>query len=180
MYRRFFGFGAMLLILAACSTSANAGPQIHVENAWARPADVGPMSETVATPDMQTMPGMSGSETPEMQMSDMPGMTDGTNSAVYFVIVNDGDEADTLMGISSEVASSTELHETRIENDIAQMMPVASVVVPAHGSVEFKPSSYHVMLVGLTQDLKEGDSLKITLQFEKSGTIMVDVPIRQQ
>jgi copper(I)-binding protein len=114
-------------------------------------------------------------------MSGMPGMSASeTNSAVYFVIVNDGGEADTLIGVVSEIANSAEIHETRIENDVAQMIPVSRLDIPAHGRVEFKPSGYHVMLVGLTQDLKEGDSLKLTLQFEKSGAITIDVPIRQE
>ncbi len=130
----------------------------------------------------QEMPGMTGSETPDAQgMSDMPGMSmSGTNSAAYFVITNDGDEADTLIGATSEVASSTEMHETRIENDVAQMVPVSRVDVPANGSIEFKPGGYHVMLVGLTRDLKVGDTLKLTLQFEKSGEVTLDVPIRQE
>ena len=182
MYRKLFGFLIVLLSLTACATPATAGPKIHVESAWARPADAGPMAETGGAPGMQDMSGMSGSETPNPQgMSDMPGMSgSGTNSAAYFVIMNDGDEADTLIGVTSEVASSTEMHETRIENDVAQMVPVPRVDVPAHGSIEFKPGGYHVMLLGLTQDLKEGNTLKLALQFEKSGAITLDVPIRQE
>ena len=124
---------------------------------------------------MSDMQDDAGNET-----TDMPGMTmSGTNSAAYFMIMNDGDEADTLIGASSEVASSTEMHETRIENDVAQMAPVQRVDVPAHGSIEFRPGGYHVMLVGLNQDLIVGDTLKLTLQFEKSGEVTLDVPIQQ-
>jgi periplasmic copper chaperone A len=181
LYRKFFIFLAVLLILAACATPAATGPKIQVESAWARPADANPMAAN-GTPEAQDMSGMTGSETPDVQgMANMPGMSmNGTNSAAYFVITNDGDEADTLIGAKSEVASSTEMHETRIENDVAQMVPIARVDVPAHGSIEFKPGGYHVMLVGLTQDLKVGDTLKLTLQFEKSGEITLDVPIRQE
>ena len=182
MYRKLFSYLGALLILTACAAPATAGPQIHVESAWARPADVSPMVDVSGTPGMQDMPGMSENETPEAQsITDMPGMsTSGTNSAAYFVIMNDGGGADTLIGVRSEVASSTEIHQTRIENDVAQMVPVARVEVPAHGSIEFNPGGYHVMLVGLTQDLKVGDTLKLTLQFEKSGAITLDVPIQQE
>ena len=175
MYRKLFSFLAALLILTACASPAASGPKIHVEGAWARPADGG-MSE------MQDISGMSGNETPEAQdMSDMSGMSmSGTNSAAYFVIMNDGDEPDALIGAKSEVANSTEMHETRIENDVAQMVPVSRVEIPAHGSIEFKPGDYHVMLVGLTQDLKVGDTFKLTLQFEKSGEVTLEVPIQQE
>jgi copper(I)-binding protein len=181
LYRKFFIFLAALLTLTACAAPAAAGPKIHVESAWARPADASPMAGASETAGMQDMSGMTGSETPDAQgMANMPGMSmSGTNSAVYFVIMNDGDEADTLIGATSEVASSTEMHETRIENDVAQMVPVSRVEVPAYGSIEFKPGGYHVMLIGLTQDLKVGDTFKLTLQFEKSGEVELDVPIQQ-
>ena len=157
MYRKLFIFCGILSILAACTTSITSGPKIHVDGAWARPADIGSQS-------MSDMPGMSGDE---------------TNSAVYFIIVNDGGEMDTLVGAASEVATSAEVHETRIENDVAQMAPISHVDIPAHDRIEFKPLGYHMMLVGLTQDLKVGESIKVTLFFEKSGTITLDVPIRQ-
>ena len=67
-----------------------------------------------------------------------------------------GSEADALIGATSEVASNTELHETQIVNDVAEMSPVPRVDVPARGRIEFKPGGYHVMLVGLTQDLSRG------------------------
>ncbi len=164
MYRKFLVFCGVMLMLTACTTSTATGPKIHVESAWARPAAVGSMDMTSSTPETQNMPGMSGSE---------------TNSAVYFVIVNDGGEMDTLVGAASDVAASAEVHETKIENDIAQMVPITHVDIPAHGRIEFKPLSYHMMLVGLTQDLKEGESIKVTLFFKKSGTITLDVPVRQ-
>lgn len=154
MVRKSLVFLTVLFIVAACAAPAASGPQIHVEDAWARPADAASMGDD------------------EMPMS-------GMNSAAYFLIVNDGRRADALIGITSEAADSTEMHETRIdENNVAQMLPVARVEVPARGTVEFTPGSYHVMLVGLTQDLKVGDTLTLKLQFEKSGEIVVDVPIQ--
>jgi copper(I)-binding protein len=160
MIRTLLGLLITLSLLTACAASAPADPKISVENAWARPALVGSMS---ATPEMQGMPGMSGS---------------GTTSAAYFVIVNQGSEADVLIGATSGVAGKAELHETRIVGDVAEMVPVPRVDVPARGRIEFKPGGYHVMLEGLTQDLKVGETLKLTLQFAKSGAITLDVPIR--
>jgi copper(I)-binding protein len=172
--RRLFGFSIILFLLSACGTSAPAGPKISVEKAWARPAVVGLMS---ATPTMQGMSGMSESATPEMQgMAGMPG--GGTSSAAYFVIVNQGSEADALVGASSEVANQAEMHETRIVGDVAEMVPVPRVDVPARGRIEFKPGGYHLMLEGLTQDLKVGETIQLTLQFEKSSAITLDVPIQ--
>jgi copper(I)-binding protein len=174
MNRRLLAFSIILFLLSACAASAPSGPKISVENAWARPAIVGSMS---ATPTMQGMPGASGSATPEMQgMAGMSGS--GTSSAAYFVIVNQGSEADALVGASSEAANKAEMHETRIVGDVAEMVPVPRVEVPARGRLEFKPGGYHLMMEGLTQDLKVGETIQLTLQFEKSGAITLNVPIQ--
>jgi len=45
--------------------------------------------------------------------------------------------------------------------------------------VELKPGSYHIMLIGLKQDLKPGDRIEITLRFEKAGEIKVNAPVRE-
>ena len=188
MRRVVISFFGLMLVLAACASPASSGPQIHVESAWVRPAMAGnsstlPADQAMAgmaassTPAGQAMTDMAGSATPAA--GDMSGMAgDGATSAVYFIIKNDGNEADTLVGASSTVASQAEVHQTLIQNDIAEMVPVPSLDIPAHGQVEFKPGGYHVMLVGLTQDLTVGQTIQVTLQFEKSGAITIDVPVQ--
>ena len=169
MVRKLFSFLVTLVMLTACATPAPAGPKVHVENAWARPTTAAsPMDGVTVTPDMAGMPGMSGVA------------ESGPSSAVYFVIMNEGNEADALIGASTNMAKTAELHETLIKNDVAEMDPVARIDIPAHGRIEFKPGGYHLMLLGLTQELKVGETIKLTLQFEKSGTITLDVPIQQE
>jgi copper(I)-binding protein len=165
MVRTLISILAASVVLSACAT---AGPKVRVENAWARPAAASSMNEGSGTAGMQDMSGMSGMSGSE------------TTSAVYFVIVNEGGEADTLIGATTDVANQAEIHETQIVGDVAEMAPVPRVDIPAHGRIEFKPGGYHVMLVGLTRDLKEGETLKLTLRFEKSGAITLDVPIQQE
>jgi periplasmic copper chaperone A len=163
MVRILFSFLVTLVMLTACATPEPAGPKVHVENAWARPTmAASSMDEATAMPAMAGMP------------------ESGPSSAAYFVIINEGNEADTLIGTSTNVAKAAEMHETRIKNDVAEMDPVARVDIPAHGRIEFKPGGYHVMLVGLTQELKVGETLKLTFQFEKSGAVTLDVPIQQE
>jgi copper(I)-binding protein len=159
---RLLGFYIALSMLAACAVPASSGSQIRVEKAWARPTAAGSMADMSATP---SMPGMAGSD---------------TTSAAYFMIVNKGGAADTLMGVASNVASTAEMHETQIVGDVAKMVPVARVDIPAHGQFEFKPEGYHVMLMGLSRELKAGDTISLTLQFAKSGAITLAVPIRME
>jgi copper(I)-binding protein len=58
------------------------------------------------------------------------------------------------------------------------MVPVSRIEVPAGGSVELKPGGYHLMLLSLVADLKVGDKIELTLQFEKAGKITVTAEVR--
>ena len=146
-----------LLLATACSAPGGAAPRLHVDNAWVRPGFAGVPAGT--TPTAQS-PATSGT------------LADATTSAVYLVVVNDGGAADTLVGVTSEAAAQADLHQTRIEGNIAMMAPV-------HGRVAFEPGGYHLMLTGLTRDINVGDSISITLHFETSGDLKIAVPVRE-
>ena len=51
------------------------------------------------------------------------------------------------------------------------------VAVPAGAAVVLKPGGAHVMISGLTAPLRDGDSLKLTLRFERSGDKVVDFKV---
>lgn len=109
-----------------------------------------------------------------------PPATDGGNGAVYFRLVNNGNEADTLLSVDSPLATA-EVHQTVMkENDVMGMEPVDSVEIPAKGEVEFKQGGLHVMLIGLEQSLAAGDTVPLTLRFDHAGEMKVDVSVREQ
>lgn len=103
----------------------------------------------------------------------------GENGAVYMMISNHGTADDRLMGASTTVAAKTELHITLNENGVMKMRPIADVAVKAGGSAEFKPGGMHVMLLGLKQPLKAGDSFPLTLSFEKAGAVKIMVMVEK-
>ena len=109
-----------------------------------------------------------------------PAMT-GENSAVYLLLHNHTAEDDELVSVSSDVATSVELHESKMVDgtDLMEMTPVASVPLPSDAEVEFKPGGLHIMLVGLTRDLKVGDQFDVTLTFKSGLTLKVTVPVME-
>ncbi len=91
-------------------------------------------------------------------------------AAGYLVIKNEGAEPDRLISATAEVAGNVGIHEMATTNGVMTMRPVSGgLVIPAHGEVALKPGSYHLMLEDLKQPLKEGDSFKGALTFEKAG-----------
>jgi hypothetical protein len=97
--------------------------------------------------------------------------------AAYVAIENRGAADDSLVGAASPAAHSVMLHETVEENGIAKMRPLDIVNVPADSMVEMQPGGMHMMLMGLSAPLKEGESVPLTLTFERAGTVTVDAGI---
>lgn len=104
--------------------------------------------------------------------------TQGMNSAVYFVIENHNAEADELIGVASEAAEAVEVHESRMEGDVMTMNRVEIVTLEPSAKVTFEPGGYHIMLIGLKQDLQPGGEIEVTLLFRDSPDILVKAKIR--
>jgi len=102
----------------------------------------------------------------------------GEVSAAYMTLTNSGDADDVLLEARSDVAAATEVHQTSMQAGVMRMGPAGPITVPAGGTVSFRPGGYHVMLIGLTQDLPAGAELQLTLVFEQSGEIMVPLTVR--
>jgi copper(I)-binding protein len=92
---------------------------------------------------------------------------------------NHGVEADALIRVSSDVADAVEMHLSQMNADgTMEMAQQKKIDLPADGEVEFKPGSYHVMFIGLKQDLVAGSEITLTLMFEKAGEITLTVPVK--
>lgn len=102
----------------------------------------------------------------------------GTAAGAFLTIRNDG-EADRLVGVTTDAASDAQVHTTVKNGEVMEMRAVDALDIPAHGSVALRPGSYHVMLMGLKHPLKAGDTLSLTLRFEKAGTVAVSAPIEK-
>jgi periplasmic copper chaperone A len=57
------------------------------------------------------------------------------------------------------------------------MNELPAVNIDPGASVTFEPNAMHIMMIGLKQQLKEGQTLPLTLQFEKAGKIDLQVSI---
>lgn len=103
---------------------------------------------------------------------------DGDNDATYFVIKNGTGEDDVLLSAGSDMAAEVELHLSQMEGEHMSMHQQKEIAVPAGGLVEFSPGGLHVMLIGLTRELKIGDAFDLTLTFEHAGDKVVTVSVR--
>ncbi|MEA3070860.1 MAG: periplasmic copper chaperone [Alphaproteobacteria bacterium] len=102
-----------------------------------------------------------------------------TVAAGYVKITNNGSTPDRLIGGSSDIAPTFEVHEMTMEDGVAKMRPVkGGLEIKPGETVELKPGSYHFMFVGLKKPLSPGEHVKGTLTFEKAGSVSVEFDVR--
>ncbi len=99
--------------------------------------------------------------------------------AAYFSVANTGKTPDRLLGGSAPGVKRVEVHEMSVAGGIMRMRPLGEgLPIPAGALVALKPGGYHIMLIGLDSPLKAGDTLPLTLNFEKAGQVVVNLPIK--
>lgn len=94
-------------------------------------------------------------------------------SSGYFTLKNDGDKPVTLTGIDTPAFGMAMIHETRTAGSTAKMVHVDAVDVPAHGTLTFKPKSYHVMLEEPRRPVTPGAKVPFRLHFADGSTVSV-------
>ncbi|WP_210878262.1 copper chaperone PCu(A)C [Roseovarius autotrophicus] len=101
------------------------------------------------------------------------------SGAAFFTLHNHGDKADHLIGAKSPAAQKVELHTHREDGSgVMRMIHVEEgFPLPAHGTINFERGGNHVMFIGLTHSFEHGASVPLTLIFEKSGEVTLEVPV---
>lgn len=133
----------------------------------------------------------------------------GSGTAVYFGLRNHTTANDRLIGASSDVAGSIEIHRSALleseeaeqieedggeyhyelaeeeeEKDSSQelqmnMAVLDTIKISGGYELEFEPGYFHLMLLGLNRDLKAGEHFTLVLHFERTGDVTIDVIVME-
>ena len=157
-YKLFILFIFAALLLNACGANAPDEPVIVIEDPWVRAAIVIEEDSQDASEE-------------DMAMA-------SSTSAAYMRIRNEGKQDDRLIAVHGDVSKFVELHTTETRNGVSMMAKVNAIDIPGRRSVTLESGGLHVMLIKLNQDLRPGDTVELTLEFEKSGQIPVQAEVR--
>jgi periplasmic copper chaperone A len=99
------------------------------------------------------------------------------SSQIVLDLRNEGDADDTLVEASTPAALGVEFHLTSIEDGRASMGELEEVELPAGESVRFRPGGLHLMMVVPDETVVLGERFELTLGFEVSEAMTVDVEV---
>jgi len=108
-------------------------------------------------------------------------MTNGDVAGMFAQVSNEGTEAVKLTGGSADGVGMVQIHEYIKEGTKEVMKEVpGGLEVPAGGTVELMPGSYHVMLMNVTADWQPGDEVMVTLDFDNGEQVQVEAEVAQR
>lgn len=99
--------------------------------------------------------------------------------AGYFTLENLTGKPLNLVSVSSPDFDSAMLHQSVVKGGVESMLPVDTLPIPAGGSVELKPGSYHVMLMQPKKNLFTGDMVTLYLKFSDQSELAILAPVRR-
>jgi copper(I)-binding protein len=97
----------------------------------------------------------------------------------YLTVENKGSAPDRLLSASTKAAKKIEVHQMAVNEGVMTMRPVeGGLSIEPGRTVKFAPGGLHLMIIGLSAPLVQGDKVPVALKFEKAGEITVSFDVR--
>ena len=105
-------------------------------------------------------------------------VADQPSTGAFMTLQADSDS--TLLSVQSPAAKTVQIHQMSMEDDVMSMRQVDSVPLPAGKPVSFDPHGYHVMLIDLVAQVKEGDKVPLTLTVKNAKGEQETIEVQAQ
>ncbi|PKV86818.1 copper chaperone PCu(A)C [Streptomyces sp. TLI_146] len=114
---------------------------------------------------------------PDLKVSQafMPQPVSADMAGGFLVVKNDSKTADKLTKVTSDISDDVTIHETKNQ----KMQEVKAFDIPANGRLDLERGGSHIMFMGLKKKPKQGEKVSIELHFEKTGTVKVELPVKE-
>ena len=106
----------------------------------------------------------------------LPVLPDRPGAAYFTVRASSGEQR--LVAVTSPQAGRIELHETRTENGVARMAPIADARATAQAPLVFAQGGRHAMLFDIAPAVRAGTSVQLVFRFEPGGEVIVPADVR--
>ncbi len=97
--------------------------------------------------------------------------------AAAYLTIHGGAEPARLVAIESTAVGSSELHQSMKTGSMVEMQRLDGLDVPARGEVSFAPGGNHVMLFGVSPQVKPGQTMRLSIRFEKGQPLTLDAKV---
>ena len=101
------------------------------------------------------------------------------NTAAYLTLTNKGENAITIVSVTSDVANTVEIHTTRDVDGLMRMEQLQGLELAPGEPVELAPGGTHLMLLGLESMPVPGDKVRLCLQADSGDEACTVAEVRK-
>jgi copper(I)-binding protein len=170
---------------ANTTTTEATSVDVTVADVWARPVEDLTAKDTSAI----YMAITAGAEGDSLVKASVPSDVAGTVELHETVAADEGEsmEGDSMESTTTAMSGDMESTTTAMGGEMGDdmgggmmtMKPVSAIEIPGGETVELKPGGYHVMLLDVKKVLAVGDTIEVTLTFEKAGEVQTTAEVRE-
>lgn len=102
----------------------------------------------------------------------------GTNSAAFFTFQNNTDQSVKVLSATSSLDAKIEVHNVLMMDNMMHMQEVEFVEIEKKSATEFKSGSYHLMIMGIKDELKADDVVSFTLNLDNKETVSFEASVK--
>lgn len=132
---------------------------------------------TTGTPDGKQI----SAEAPNLRVESAWVKAAAQGMSAAFGTLHNGSDADvTVVSAVSSASPMVELHETVMGTDGTMKMQVRKdgFTIPAHSTLALEPGGNHLMMMGLTQEIKAGEEIDFALTLKDGRTVEFMAPAK--
>jgi len=100
-------------------------------------------------------------------------------AAVYLTVTNQENQMVKIVGVSTNIAMHSMIHETIDVDGIAKMNHIDALEIKPNETVKLQPDSIHIMLMGLDHELIS-DPFELVFEFDDGATQSIMVNIKKK
>lgn len=99
-------------------------------------------------------------------------------TAAYLTLNNNSDKLITIKNITSAEFKSVEMHQSKNNKGVFTMNKLNSLELKPHSKIEFKPNSYHLMLISPKKSFNQLKQIHFQIQTNDNELINFTAPIK--
>lgn len=100
-------------------------------------------------------------------------------TAGYMVLRNRTGRPVVIESVSTSASNHAEIHHTGSSDEMTSMRHAGAVELPPGDTLTLRPAGTHLMIMGVEQPLREGDTIAIVVQFADGTQQHIDVPVQR-
>lgn len=186
---------SMGVVLAACGSDdsdSGSSSSVEVSDVWTRATtptqDTGAVYMTIESADGDTLTNASVPTSVAGKTEIHETTTDGeateSEDSMESGSMDSGSDSGSMESDSSMEGNSDEMHGSgEMHGDSGAMMGMKQIDqldIPAGETVTLEPGGFHIMLLELKGQINDGDTIPVTLTFEKAGEIQVEAVAKDE